>query len=269
MTKVLIDRAVAETMLEVLTFDKQLTADEHDQAVAALRKGLAQPTRDIPHCAAGPEYCPQCYKEATTQVEHVQELSTGWIAWAGGECPVARDAIVDVRYRCDPDAVAHTKAMADHFQWHDTDSTTDIVSFRVWCNVIQEDVRFNEGLHQEREHRLDEEQRLTQNKVVSKASYNKLRDDYNDLLEKSQQDAKHAKEWRAHVKKCQIYGVDLDFLYPASLATTVSECNKISNETCKELKADESIQTPGSKINWNLYNVTLRNKLAEHFRIDL
>jgi hypothetical protein len=49
----------------------------------------------------------------------------------------------------------------------------------------------------------------------------------------------------------------------------VAECNKISNETCKELKADESLQTPGSKINWNLYNVTLRNKLAEHFRIDL
>jgi hypothetical protein len=49
----------------------------------------------------------------------------------------------------------------------------------------------------------------------------------------------------------------------------VAECNKISKETCNELKADESIQTPGSKINWNLYNATLRNKLAEHFWVEL
>jgi hypothetical protein len=49
----------------------------------------------------------------------------------------------------------------------------------------------------------------------------------------------------------------------------VRECNKISKETCNELKADESIQTPGSKINWNLYNATLRNKLAEHFWVEL
>ena len=49
----------------------------------------------------------------------------------------------------------------------------------------------------------------------------------------------------------------------------VAECNKISKETCNELKADESIQTPSSKINWNLYNATLRNKLAEHFCVEL
>lgn len=49
----------------------------------------------------------------------------------------------------------------------------------------------------------------------------------------------------------------------------VAECNKISKETCNELKADESIQTPGSMINWNLYNATLRNKLAEHFWVEL
>ncbi len=49
----------------------------------------------------------------------------------------------------------------------------------------------------------------------------------------------------------------------------VAECNKISKETCNELKADESIQTPSSKINWNLYNATLRNKLAEHFWVEL
>lgn len=49
----------------------------------------------------------------------------------------------------------------------------------------------------------------------------------------------------------------------------VRECNKISKETCNELVADESIQTPGSKINWHLYNATLRNKLADHFWVEL
>ncbi len=60
---------------------------------------------------------------------------------------------------------------------------------------------------------------------------------------------------------------DRDLEYFAELI--VAECNKISKETCNELKADESIQTPGSKINWNLYNATLRNKLAEHFWVEL
>jgi hypothetical protein len=49
----------------------------------------------------------------------------------------------------------------------------------------------------------------------------------------------------------------------------VAECNKISKETCDELKTDESIQTPGSKVSWNLYMLTLRNKLAEHFWVEL
>jgi hypothetical protein len=64
-----------------------------------------------------------------------------------------------------------------------------------------------------------------------------------------------------------VSGGDMDVEQFARLI--VAECNKISKETCNELKADESIQTPGSKINWNLYNATLRNKLAEHFWVEL
>ena len=60
-----------------------------------------------------------------------------------------------------------------------------------------------------------------------------------------------------------------EFDYKKFAELIVAECNKISKETCNELKADESIQTPGSKINWNLYNATLRNKLAEHFWVEL
>ena len=50
--------------------------------------------------------------------------------------------------------------------------------------------------------------------VVSKAKFNRLQDDYNDLFNRALQDAKHAKAWRAHVNNCQLQGVDLDFKPP-------------------------------------------------------
>jgi hypothetical protein len=46
---------------------------------------------------------------------------------------------------------------------------------------------------------------------VSKGEYNRLRDEYNDLVNRSEQDAKVAKQWRKHVKYCQFQGVDLDY----------------------------------------------------------
>jgi hypothetical protein len=47
--------------------------------------------------------------------------------------------------------------------------------------------------------------------AVSKGKYNRLRDDYNDLVNRSEQDAKDAKQWRKHVEYCQFQGVDLDY----------------------------------------------------------
>jgi hypothetical protein len=46
---------------------------------------------------------------------------------------------------------------------------------------------------------------------VSKGEFNRLRDDYNDLVNRSQQDAKDATRWRKHVNHCQLQGVDLDY----------------------------------------------------------
>jgi hypothetical protein len=46
---------------------------------------------------------------------------------------------------------------------------------------------------------------------VSKGAYNRMRDDYNDLVNRSEQDAKDAKQWRKHVTYCQLQGVDLDY----------------------------------------------------------
>jgi len=49
----------------------------------------------------------------------------------------------------------------------------------------------------------------------------------------------------------------------------VRECARISKETCNELKADETIQMPALKTSVNLYQATLRNKLDEHFGVEL
>ncbi len=47
--------------------------------------------------------------------------------------------------------------------------------------------------------------------AMTKYAYNRLRDDYNDLLKRSEQDAKDAKQWREHVKYCKFQGIDLDY----------------------------------------------------------
>lgn len=52
---------------------------------------------------------------------------------------------------------------------------------------------------------------------VTRGAYNRLRDDYNDIVDRSNQDAKDAKQWRAHVKHCQLHGVDLDYQVSDSL----------------------------------------------------
>jgi len=49
----------------------------------------------------------------------------------------------------------------------------------------------------------------------------------------------------------------------------VRECARISKETCNELKSDETIQMPALKTSLNLYHATLRNKLDEHFGVEL
>jgi type 1 glutamine amidotransferase len=46
---------------------------------------------------------------------------------------------------------------------------------------------------------------------VSKGEFNRMRDDYNDLANRSEQDAKDATRWRKHVNHCQLQGVDLDY----------------------------------------------------------
>lgn len=63
----------------------------------------------------------------------------------------------------------------------------------------------------------DEQGSSQEPEVVSKAKFNRLQDDYNDLFNRALQDAKHAKAWRAHVNNCQLQGVDLDHVFKPPL----------------------------------------------------
>jgi len=54
----------------------------------------------------------------------------GWIAWTGGDCPVAPGDLVERRYRYSPD-FNRTAAPADMWRWDHRDSEFDIVAYRV------------------------------------------------------------------------------------------------------------------------------------------
>ena len=54
----------------------------------------------------------------------------GWIKWAGGECPVDSDAIVEVKYRS-PNTYQHNNDRAGDFSWAHTGGRCDIIAYRV------------------------------------------------------------------------------------------------------------------------------------------
>lgn len=54
----------------------------------------------------------------------------GWIQWAGGECPVDSDAIVEVKYR-KPNPHQYNNDRAGDFIWLHTGSGGDIIAYRL------------------------------------------------------------------------------------------------------------------------------------------
>lgn len=54
----------------------------------------------------------------------------GWIQWAGGECPVDSDAIVEVKYR-KPNQHQYNNDRAGDFYWAHTGSNADIIAYRL------------------------------------------------------------------------------------------------------------------------------------------
>ncbi|ADE87911.1 conserved phage protein [Escherichia phage vB_EcoM_ECO1230-10] len=54
----------------------------------------------------------------------------GWIEWAGGECPVDSDAIVEVKY-LKPSPLHFNNDRAGDFSWSHTGSNGDIIAYRI------------------------------------------------------------------------------------------------------------------------------------------
>lgn len=66
----------------------------------------------------------------------------GWIQWAGGDCPVDSDAIVEVKYR-KPNPYQFNNDRAGDFTWSHDGFDGDIIAYRLQNPVI--DSRANDG----------------------------------------------------------------------------------------------------------------------------
>lgn len=66
----------------------------------------------------------------------------GWIQWAGGECPVDSDAIVEVKYRSPkPYQYNNYNDRAGYFDWEHIGSNADIIAYRLQQPTKSEQVR--------------------------------------------------------------------------------------------------------------------------------
>lgn len=56
-----------------------------------------------------------------------------WIEWKGGECPVAKNVMVECRYRGPPndDQFAIYEMVAGWFNWSHDGENDDIIAYRV------------------------------------------------------------------------------------------------------------------------------------------
>lgn len=64
----------------------------------------------------------------------------GWIQWAGGECPVDSDAIVELKYRWH-NQHQYSNDRAGDFDWAHTGSSCDIIAYRLQKPTKSEQVR--------------------------------------------------------------------------------------------------------------------------------
>lgn len=64
------------------------------------------------------------------QYEAALAASEGWIQWAGGDCPVDSDAIVEVKYR-HPSSYQYNNDRAGDFYWAHAGSNADIIAYRL------------------------------------------------------------------------------------------------------------------------------------------
>lgn len=66
----------------------------------------------------------------TVKVEGQVVDADGWIAWAGGECPVACGVAVDIKFRDQIEPVLDG-ASANEFRWEHFENSGDIIAYRL------------------------------------------------------------------------------------------------------------------------------------------
>lgn len=80
----------------------------------------------------------------TSGVESSHQVETDWINWAGGECPVPRGTLVDVKYRCGEERFSLPALEmvpgedASYSFWKNDGMRMDIVSYRLTQTTKQE-----------------------------------------------------------------------------------------------------------------------------------
>lgn len=99
--------------------DDCVTRDQYEAALAASKELL-------PYQVSTGHY--------TSDAEAGKTASTadadGWIEWAGGECPVDSDAIVEVKYR-KPIPLHINNDRAEYFAWSHDGNSGDIIAYRL------------------------------------------------------------------------------------------------------------------------------------------
>lgn len=79
-------------------------------------------------------------KVTREQYESALAASDGWIQWAGGECPVDSDAIVEVKFR-NPNRYRYSNDRAGDFDWSHDGIDGDIIAYRMHQQTKSEQVR--------------------------------------------------------------------------------------------------------------------------------
>ncbi|WP_312759502.1 hypothetical protein [Pantoea brenneri] len=68
----------------------------------------------------------QAYRIALPILEQ-QERGDGWIEWGGGDCPVERMAIVEVKFTQTPQG----EGIAHWWDWHHEEGENNIIAYRI------------------------------------------------------------------------------------------------------------------------------------------
>lgn len=92
------------------------------------------------------EKCDDWLSDVVTKQQYALAASkavvghNGWIQWAGGECPVDSEVIVEVKFR-DPNRCKFNSLIAGDFDWSHDGSNGDIIAYRLQQPTKSEQVR--------------------------------------------------------------------------------------------------------------------------------